>query len=58
MNKELFTELYNFVDDVNALIRKLSPENVESADIAGVLTAVHRLHNTVECEGLGQLENS
>lgn len=57
MNKELFTELYNFVDDVNALIRKLSPENVESADIAGVLTAMHRLYNTVEREGLGQLED-
>jgi len=57
MNKELFIELYNFVDDVNALLRKLSPENFESADIAGVVAGMDQLYNIVEREGLGSHES-
>ena len=57
MNKELFIELYNFVDDVNALIRKLSAENIEMAGNAGLMKAIDTLYDTVEREGLGQLED-
>lgn len=57
MNKQLFNELYTFVDDVNALLRKLSPENFESADIAGVVAGIDQLYNMVEREGLGNHES-
>lgn len=56
MKEKLFVELYNFVDDVNTLLSNLSPENFESADIAGVVDSMHRLYNTVEREGLSRLE--
>ena len=56
MEEKLFIELYNFVDDVNTLLSNLSPENFESADIAGVVDSMHRLYNVVEREGLSRLE--
>ena len=56
MEEKLFIELYNFVDDVNTLLSNLSPENFESADIAGVADSMHRLYNIVEREGLSRLE--
>lgn len=56
MEEKLFIELYNFVDDVNTLLSNLSPENFESADIAGVADSMHRLYNIVEREGMSRLE--
>jgi hypothetical protein len=56
MNQKLFIELYNFVDDVNTLLSNLSPENFESADIAGVVKGMDTLYDIVEREGLSRLE--
>lgn len=56
MNDKLFLELYNFVDDVNGLIRNLSAENLELASNAGVLDAIDAVYAVVEREGLGKHE--
>lgn len=57
MDNQLFLELYNFVDDVNGLIRKLSAENIELIDIKGVITAIDSVYEIVEREGLSNLED-
>ena len=57
MDNQLFLELYNFVDDVNGLIRKLSAENIELIDIKGVIAAIDSVYEIVEREGLSNLEN-
>ena len=57
MDNRLFLELYNFVDDVNGLIRKLSAENIELIDIKGVIAAIDSVYEIVEREGLSNLEN-
>ena len=56
MDDKLFLELYNFVDDVNGLIRNLSAENIELIDIKGVISAIDSVHEIVEREGLARHE--
>lgn len=58
MTDKLYLELYNFVADSNALLRKLSPENVELVDILGVVDAIDKVYEVVEREGLSRLEHT
>lgn len=58
MTDKLYLELYNFVADSNALLRKLSPENVELVDILGVIDAIDKVYDVVEREGLSRLEHT
>ena len=58
MTDKLYLELYNFVADSNALLRKLSPENVELVDILGVIDAIDKVYEVVEREGLSRLEHT
>lgn len=58
MNTKLYTELYNFVDRINAELRQLSPENLELVVNTGYIDALDEVYDIVEREGLGKLEDT
>jgi len=58
MTDKLYLELYNFVAESNALLRKLSPENVELVDILGVVDAIDKVYEVVQREGLSRFEQT
>jgi hypothetical protein len=58
MNTKLYTELYNFVDRINAELRQLSSENLELVVSTGLIDALDKVYDIVEREGLGKLEDT
>lgn len=58
MKTNLYLELYNYVDEANELIHKLSAENKELLDICGVFDAMDKVFEHVEREGMSRLEQS
>ena len=56
METKLYLELYNYVDEANELIQKLSAENKELLDICGVFDAMSAVFEHVAREGMSRLE--